>query len=123
MKQSSRDCTAPTGKRTRFSQHFFASPYFSSLLTGLRIVALPFAAADIESKTVDVAAATVGGFRNSLPAGAMQTDQGNNIAAVDVLLQVVAVASIPTLSEWSMFMLGGFLAMAGLAAMRGRAKL
>jgi hypothetical protein len=53
----------------------------------------------------------------------LQTDQGNNIAAVDALLMVLAVAPIPTLSEWSMFMLGGFLAIAGLAAMRGRAKL
>ncbi len=74
--------------------------------------------------SVEVTAAFVGSYLNTLPVGALMTSNGNNPAPATATLTVTAVAfgfnpnPAPTLSEWAMIMLVGLLAIAGFAAIR-----
>ena len=67
--------------------------------------------------TVNVTAAAVGNYTNTLAVGALQTTNGNNAALASATLPVVPLAPpppptvIPTLSEWGMII---FMVLAGL---------
>ena len=72
---------------------------------------------------VDVTTAGVGTYVNTLPAGALETDQGSNADPASATLNAIPppVTSIPTLSQWAMIVLVFLLAMAGVTSMRRRA--
>jgi hypothetical protein len=55
---------------------------------------------------------------NTIPAGALQTNGGNNAAPASALLSVSA--PVPALSEWAFIMLTVLLAAAGVVALRRR---
>jgi Na+/H+-dicarboxylate symporter len=57
---------------------------------------------------------------NVLPAGALVTTSGNNVAATVTVLTIgqLVGASIPTLSEWGMIMLAALLVLCGVARIR-----
>ena len=74
--------------------------------------------------TVDVRAATAGSYLNTLPAGALQTDQGNNAAPVVTTLTVTPPAAMvpaPALSGRAIMLLTALLAVVAFAAIRRRA--
>ena len=68
--------------------------------------------------SVDVTSATAGSYVNTLAAGALQTNNGNNAAPATATLAVGGPVPIPTLSEWAMVLLAALLALAGFAALR-----
>jgi hypothetical protein len=72
--------------------------------------------------TVDVTAAAAGSYLNTLPANALKTSHGYNLAPASATLTVVTapIPPTPTLSEWAMIMLAGLLSLAGFAAIRRR---
>ena len=67
---------------------------------------------------VDVTAAAAGSFVNTILAGALQTNNGNNAAPAAATLAVGI--SVPTLSEWAFIMLAVLLAAVGVVALRRR---
>ena len=67
---------------------------------------------------VNVSAAAAGSFVNTILAGALQTNNGNNAAPAAATLAVGI--SVPTLSEWAFIMLVVLLAAAGVVALRRR---
>ena len=67
---------------------------------------------------VNVTAAAAGSFVNTILAGALQTNNGNNAAPAAATLAVGI--SVPTLSEWAFIMLVVLLAAAGVVALRRR---
>jgi hypothetical protein len=77
--------------------------------------------------TVSVTAAVGGSYVDTLPAGALQTSNGNNPAPAVATLTVVVVppppgaAAIPTLSEWAMILMAALLVLFGVAGIRRRA--
>jgi len=78
--------------------------------------------------SVTVTAALAGSYVNTLPVAALQTSNGNNPAPAVATLQVGAVvipgggtASIPTLSQFLMTVLGTLLVGTGFLAIRQRA--
>jgi hypothetical protein len=73
--------------------------------------------------SVDVTAAVNGSYVNILPAGALVTTTGSNVAPALAILNVgsLGTASIPTLSEWAMIMLAALLALFGAARIRRHA--
>jgi hypothetical protein len=70
--------------------------------------------------TVNVTTAVDGLHINVLPAGALVTSSGNNVAAAVSVSTAgpLGGASIPTLSEWGMIMLAALLALFGVARIR-----
>jgi uncharacterized repeat protein (TIGR01451 family) len=76
--------------------------------------------------TVDVTTALGGSYSNILLAGALVTTNGSNAGPAVVTSTVAPPAApsagIPTLSEWVMALLAALLAIAGVAAMRRRAR-
>jgi hypothetical protein len=77
--------------------------------------------------TVSVTAAVGGSYVDTLLAGALMTTNGNNaapaVATLTVIVAaVVAVAPIPTLSEWGMIMVATIFVLVGVAAIRRRAR-
>jgi hypothetical protein len=70
--------------------------------------------------SVDVTAASAGSLVNTVAAGGLVTDNGNNAAPASATLTVTSLVatSVPTLSEWAMIMLVALLAMTGFVAMR-----
>jgi hypothetical protein len=72
---------------------------------------------------VDVTAAVDGSYINILPAGALETTTGTNVAPAVAILNVgsLGTASIPTLSEWAMIMLAALLVLFGVGGIRRRA--
>jgi uncharacterized repeat protein (TIGR01451 family) len=68
--------------------------------------------------TVNVTAATPGSYANALPAGALVTSAGNNVAGATAVLSVgpVAATDVPTLTQWTTIALMLLLAVAGLIA-------
>jgi hypothetical protein len=72
--------------------------------------------------TVNVSAAVGGSYINTLSAGALMTNNGNNAAPAVATLSVVypTPIAIPTLSEWAMIVLAALMAITGFVAMRGR---
>jgi uncharacterized repeat protein (TIGR01451 family) len=79
--------------------------------------------------TVNVTAAGLCSFPNTLSAGALVTNLGNNPGAVSATLTIPSICgvvggggAVPTLSEWAMIMLAALLAIAGFAAMRRQAR-
>jgi hypothetical protein len=73
--------------------------------------------------TVDVTAAVNGVYVNILPAGALVTNNGSNVAPAVAVLTVgpLGAAGIPTLSEWAMIMLAALLVLFGVAGIRRHA--
>lgn len=69
----------------------------------------------------DVTGAAPGTYVNTLDAGALVTDQGSNADPVSATLNILAPASIPTLSQWAMIILALLLAIVGFTTMRRRA--
>lgn len=63
--------------------------------------------------TVDVTATSVECFVNTVPAGALQTDRGNNVSPTAASLCATMTAAIPTLNEWGVII---FIILAGLGA-------
>lgn len=74
--------------------------------------------------TVGVTAASAGSYLNSVPAGALQTNLGASpaVPGPGAVLAVVAAMPTPTLTEWAMVLLASLLVVAGIAAMRRRAR-
>lgn len=72
--------------------------------------------------SVDVTAASEGNLVNTLAAGDLKTNHGNNAEPASATLRVSALSIIPTLSEWAMILLAALLAMLGFVAMRKRAR-
>ena len=66
-----------------------------------------------------------GSYFNTLPAGALQTSNGNNAAPAVATLTVggigVVLPIVPTLSEWAMIALTALLALVGVAEIRRHA--
>jgi len=63
--------------------------------------------------TVNVTAAAIGNYTNTLEVGALQTDIGNNPVAAVAVLPVTALTAVPTLNEWGMIF---FMLLAGLGS-------
>lgn len=74
--------------------------------------------------SVSVTSAVGGSHANTLGVGALQTDATipGNPAAASATLIVTAATAIPTLSEWGMMLLGAFIGITGIAAMRRKAR-
>lgn len=80
----------------------------------------------------DVTGAVAGTYTNTIAAGTLQTNNGNNATPASAILTVDAtippapplppgVIPVPTLPGWAIIMLTALLALAGFAAMRRRA--
>lgn len=91
-------------------------------LTGgtIPMATLSPAAAGSCTVSVDVTAASAGSLVNTVAAGGLVTNNGNNAAPASATLTVTSLVatSVPTLSEWAMIMLVALLAMTGFVAMR-----
>ncbi|MDZ7583771.1 MAG: IPTL-CTERM sorting domain-containing protein [Thiobacillus sp.] len=74
--------------------------------------------------SVNVTAASAGSLTNTVAAGGLVTNNGNNAAPASAVLTVTSLVatSIPTLSEWAMIMLVALLAMTGFVAMRRQSR-
>lgn len=80
--------------------------------------------------SVNVTAALLGSYVNTLPIAALQTSNGNNLAPASATLTVLAqvppgvtpaaAAAVPTFSDWVLVLLSAALASVGLAGMRRR---
>jgi hypothetical protein len=69
----------------------------------------------------NVTSATAGTYTNTIGIGALSTSAGlNTVAASAVLTISAAVPPVPTLSRWSMIVLGGLLCLGGFFAIRRR---
>jgi hypothetical protein len=68
--------------------------------------------------SVNVTAASAGSFINTLAAGALVTNNGNNLAPASATLTAAAATGVPTLSEWAMILLVALLAVTGFVTMR-----
>ena len=78
--------------------------------------------------SVNVTAPLVGSYVNTLPIGALQTSNGNNlapaVATLTVLAQIPPVvgpaagAAVPTISEWILVLLSAALAVFAVGWMR-----
>jgi hypothetical protein len=69
---------------------------------------------------VNVTAAAVGTYTNTIPVGALITSNGNNPAPAVAVLVISAIPPVPTLSEWAMIGLAGMLCLTAVFALRRR---
>ena len=69
---------------------------------------------------VNVTSSTVGTYTNTLPAGALQTSNGNSTVPSTAILTVAAITPVPTLSQWATIVLAALLCLCGFVAMRHR---
>jgi hypothetical protein len=70
--------------------------------------------------TVNVTAAALGSYTNTIGIGALQTSNGNNTVPGVAILTIISIPPVPTLSEWAMIGLAGMLFLAGVFALRRR---
>jgi hypothetical protein len=72
--------------------------------------------------SVNVTSATAGSHVNTVEAGGLATDNGDNATPASATLAVTPLATaVPTLSEWAMIMLAALLAIAGFVTIRRQA--
>ena len=69
---------------------------------------------------VNVTAAAVGTYTNTVPIGGLQTSNGNNTVPAAALLTISAIPPVPTLSEWMTILLAGLLCLTAIIALRQR---
>ena len=69
---------------------------------------------------VDVTAAALGTYTNTLPINSLVTDSGNNASAASAILTIVAVVPVPTLPEWALIILAVSLGLIGFVGLRRR---
>ena len=70
--------------------------------------------------TVDVTAAAVGTYTNTILADDLKTNTGTNASPASATLVVTAVAPVPTLPEWALIVLAAFLGLGGFLAIHRR---
>lgn len=69
--------------------------------------------------TVKVTSTIVGTFTNTIPAGGLQTDDGNNPDAATATLTVYgSIVHAPTLPQWALILLFGLVGLIGLKQLR-----
>ena len=69
---------------------------------------------------VNVTSSTLGTYTNTLPAGALQTSNGNSTVPSTAILTVAAITPVPTLTQWATIVLAALLCLCGFVAMRHR---
>ena len=69
---------------------------------------------------VNVTAAAVGTYTNTIPIGGLQTTNGNNTVPAIAILTITAIPPVPTLSEWMTILLAAMLCLTAIVALRKR---
>lgn len=69
---------------------------------------------------VNVTAAAIGTYTNTIPIGGLQTTNGNNTVPGIAILTITAIPPVPTLSEWMTIVLAGMLCLTAIIALRRR---
>ena len=69
---------------------------------------------------VNVTAAALGTYTNTIPIGALQTSNGNSTVPAIAILTIAAIPPVPTLSEWMTILLAGMLCLTAIIALRRR---
>jgi hypothetical protein len=72
---------------------------------------------------VNVTAAAIGTYTNTIPIGGLQTSNGNNTVPAIAILTITAIPPVPTLSEWMTLLLAGMLCLTAIVALRKRQQL